>query len=171
LARFRARRFDVTQQRISVLLCFSLLAATACGGGDGAPSDQADPDAPPAVSDKQPPVVAGQNPVNPSSVPPNNTQPPPGAAGTPPTTGGQSCIDFCNRLPERGCQLPEDGCDAACRPDPMQSCARESIAFLICASDVVCPEEISMGLEQAAAHCPEQYNAYRTCLASSAGSN
>jgi hypothetical protein len=161
----------VTQQRIPVLLCFLLPAVVGCGGGDGAPIDPVDPDAPPVVSDKQPPTITNQNPVNPASVPPDDTQDPPADPSVPvtdpPPAGGGSCVDVCNALPARGCQTPEGGCEEACRPDPMATCSREELALLRCASEVICPEDVQAQLQQVVAHCPNQYDAYRTCVLNS----
>lgn len=162
----------MTQQRIPVLLCFLLPAVIAgCGGGDGPPIDAADPDAPPVVSDKQPPMLSNQNPVNAVSVPPDNSQDPPPDPSVPvtnpPPTGGGSCVEMCNALPARGCQTPEEGCEEACRPDPMQACSREELALLRCASEVICPEDAEAQIQQVVAHCPNQYEAYATCVLNS----
>lgn len=151
----------MTQQRIPLFLFSVLLAAAGCGGGPGTPID-VDPDAPPDIADQQPrisdqtPVITGALPGSPA----NSPEAPPGG-------GGGTCVDLCNSLPDRGCALPDEGCEAGCNPNSGERCASEALALAICALPITCPEDFGNltqdQLLQIANLCPSQYAAVAAC--------
>jgi hypothetical protein len=156
----RARRFDMTHQRLTSLV-LSALFASACGGGDGNPSNGYNPNAPPKIADQAPVITEAR--------PPDNTQQPGGSTTQTPTTpGGGTCESFCANLLAADCAIPEGGasCSDACAEVRAQTCPNETIALLDCALGLgICPDDIDDANSQAlAASCSAQAQAFATCL-------